>query len=574
MTDGSRQLPGARWIWPHEAAIHRTKEHLSMPAPAAATSRTKASRSTPTRDERSRIVDLFAFPALANLAVVLADARADMSSRGRRSPYSDTCLLAVAACARITGSTASALNLLSSDEDLWQRCRAAFERVHGETLPTTAPDRDRVNYLRKKITDPRRPLLTALVRAFSVAAVGQAQALGNLHPGVQPQWAEPDVRHAIFGDGTIVKPYSDVTAVANPITGKVHYIGSRANTGTPKLQRACREVGTDDKPGRGINFVSMHTRTSAGRVVLAVDSELGAEAWTALDLIERVMAVAGDGVHSVVYDRALTGWHTAYLMGAHRVQLFGEAVSRPKDLDAIDTESQLSERLRRATIGVTTTTMTRAAANRTVLERIYFGGRPQPVGISLYPSRNAYDLVHSAYRFLTATHTTTDGLSCEHDLVMDDGALFTVEVDDLSEQLVKRDHLTCVDSSARRVNSRRWQRVSTYEIPCAGGHFRHELTWTPETTRYTRDSTDIVRAPKDAVGSRLHPVSRRDGKKFEFVDRARNDVEGYNSWFKGTLPGQSSTRGSALSREGQMLDFLLAAVVQNSITWAEHLRNG
>lgn len=533
-----------------------------------------------TRIRRQRIEDLFGFPGLVNLAAVLNQERATMSPRGRRSPYSDACLLAVTATARITGSLAETHRLLSSDEDLWRRCRESFERVHGEALPITAPDKDRVDYLRKKLTTPSSELLVSLTRAFSAASVGQAQAMGNLLPGRQPQWADPDPRHAIFGDGTIVKPYSDVTVMTNPITGEVVYNGSRARTGAAKIQQVNRfhgELGADGKPERGINFVSMHTRTDAGRVVLAVDWELGAEAWTALDLIDQVIALSGDGVHSVVYDRALTGWHGAYLMGRHRVQLYGKAVARRRDDDSQAVEWNVSERLRRATLGMELDYLARAVAKTTVLDEMYNNGLPQPVGTNLYERGNSlnrkYDLVHGVYFFLTATHDDAHGKRCEHDLVMDDGALYTVEYDDLSEQLVKTRHLSCSSSTPQRTRAGAWRRVSTYPVPCGDGDFTFEVTWDPEPTRYRRDSAESNRSPKDPIASRLHPVTRRD-EKFSFVSRARNDVEGYNSWFKGTLPGQSRTRGSSITLEGQMLDFLLAAVVENSITWAAHTRRG
>jgi len=539
------------------------------------------------RTDADRIVDLFGFAGLGNLADPLSNAREQLSARGRRSPYPDTCLLAVDASARITGSLTSATRLLGDDPALWDRCRRAFFTIHAQWLPATPPDRHAVRQLRDKVTggkpnDERGPLLPELLAAFREASVRQAQALGNLLPGSDPDWATPDYRHTVFGDGTIVKPFSDVALITHPVTGEPVYLGSRASTGAVRIQRTNRSP-EDKKPERGINFVSLQTRTDAGRVVLAVDSELGAEAWTALTLIDSVAAAAGDGVHSVVYDRALNGWHVDYLMARHRIQVLGKAIARKRDDDAKDFDAMIVQRMLRAVADGTPEGMdsdpsaflkgaTEPVLRRDVLSDIARGHHPQVVGTSVYPTSRGFDVVHGTFHFLQASHTTTDGMPCEHDLVMDDGALYTCVVDPFSERLVKAAHLSCVRSVPVKGPNGAWGRTSTYRVPCGDDDFDHEIAWLTEGTRYGRESPEKDRAPDDPIGHRLHPITRADADAFEFVFQARNDAESYNAWFKRSLPGKARERAASITHEGQLYDFLLAAVVNNSDTWAASQR--
>lgn len=526
------------------------------------------------RTDADRIVDLFGFRGLVNLHVPLTTARAARKPAGRRSNYPAICLLATAASARITGSTKSALRLLHDDPSLWERCRHAFHAVHDVWLPGTPPTRDHVRHFRANVCDADRPqVLTDLLEAFTAGAVGQARALGNLAPGEVPDWATPDPRHAIFGDGTIVKPYSDVVEIMHPTTGEPVYLGSRAKVGPPKVQRATRAAGVDEKAQSGINFVAMHTRTRSGLVVLAVDSTLGAEAWTAIDLVDRVSAAAGDGVHSVVYDRALTGWHTDYLMAQHRIQLFGKAVARAADNDAKEARAVLNARvaLTAASAGAELTGITEALVRRDQIQDAYRGDRLLPVGTSIYPTTDGYDLVYGAFFHAPAQHVTATGETCTHDLVVDDGALYTVTFDPLTETLLKESHLPCASSRPVSRRAGAWGRVSSYDVPCGDRAFRFEMTWEPDRARGARSRTAATPS-HDRICARLHPVTRADVDRFEFVTRGRNDCESYNSWFKRSLPGKDRDRGSALTGERQLLDFLLCAVVKNSDTWAARPR--
>ena len=67
----------------------------------------------------------------------------------------------------------------------------------------------------------------------------------------------------------------------------------------------------------------------------------------------------------------------------------------------------------------------------------------------------------------------------------------------------------------------------------------------------------------DPAGSELRPLSRAD-ETFKDAFSRRNDAESYNAWYKRTLPIHG--RAASLTLEGQELDFLTAAILNNSVT--------
>jgi hypothetical protein len=263
------------------------------PATAPRTARTAPSHQdlmrqtgTARRADAEQMVSLFQYPGLITLGRALDESDADYKdARGRKALYSPRLLLAVAACARVSGSVASALSTLG-DGDTWARCMAAYSRMpDAESVPDAPPTRDHIVYWYKKVAQ-RAGLIRALEESFTDVSVRQARSLGNLPTSREPKWADVDVLHLIEGDGTIVKPFSDVREVINPLTKKTMLIGSRAREDkNAKIQREVRLMGSDGKSASGINFVSFRTRTPFGSIVLGVRSELGAEQWAALDPI-------------------------------------------------------------------------------------------------------------------------------------------------------------------------------------------------------------------------------------------------------------------------------------------------
>lgn len=282
-----------------------------------------------------QIVNLFGFIGLHELAPVFEPqpqpeagaGEAPKRKRGRKAAYPPISLLATLASGRATGSLTSALALLHEDRELWARCATAYAQRSGVQLPPLPPTRDQVIHFRDRLTGDRA-LMERLQLRFRRLAVGQARRQGNLLTGITPNGADPLEAHAIYGDGTVIAKYSDVREITDPITGERIVMGGRAkDSNHARIQRTVSDTLTEDnKNTNGLNMVAMHTWTTGGRITLGTGVALGGEAWAALELIESIHGIAGDGIHSVIYDRALTGWHVDHLMANLRIQVIGKAV--------------------------------------------------------------------------------------------------------------------------------------------------------------------------------------------------------------------------------------------------------
>jgi len=177
-----------------------------------------------------------------------------------------------------------------------------------------------------------------------------------------------------------------------------------------------------------------------------------------------------------------------------------------------------------------------------------------------------YDLVNGYFAFLQANHTLRDSTICRHDLVLDDGALFTYELDEYGEELVKTQHLRCQSATVIRGPRGTWGTSSTYTVPCEHGDFTHTRTWLPPADRHASSDGHLP----DPIGTRLRPIPRIDAERFIPIDTDRNSIESYNAWFKSRLPGKNHDRAASLTQTDQELDFLLGAVVNNALTWANY----
>ena len=209
-----------------------------------------------------------------------------------------------------------------------------------------------------------------------------------------------------------------------------------------------------------------------------------------------------------------------------------------------------------------------------------------PLGVCIYPtSKRNFDLVHSFARELDPiVHQLAEG-DCTHRVALDDGGLFEVTEDpDNETKLVKVRLLRCHKSTPYQRSNGKWGVLNRYTIPCSGGDFEHERTWEPVGTRHTPDSGDD-RAPTDPIGWRLRPLSRADdiaawynaeepgrddhwtsARPFSAIFSRRNDAESFNEFYQQSLPHHG--RANCLDTAGQELDFLLGALLGNTITWA------
>jgi hypothetical protein len=530
-------------------------------------------------------VTMFGFPLILTLANAVDGYRSTAKDgRGRRQHFPTAALIAISAIARYVGSLPAALRVLN-DFDVWHRCRRAWESLAGVgELPDAPPPRHSVSYLRDLINDDEQ-VIEVLKDSFTGGAFRMAQLLGNF-PMCEASLLTVDPAHTIFGDGTILRPMSDVIEHVNELTGEIEYLGSRATSGAPRVQRAVRTLDADHPGQVGINFVAMHTETSSGLVVLGIESTLSAEQWAALIVTKRIDTHAHGSVHNLVYDGALTGWVEDALMCNYGVQLLQKGRSRGEDRSTdqsvvriLDIDARVAaetaDRLAERDIATGETGTTRSAAylgrvhttvRRDVFDRMWRSGEPLPVGTSLYPSAkgdSGYDIVNSRYNFLHLTFDSPDG-GCEHDLVIDDGALFTVGLDEQTDAATKFDHLPCMAAQRERVGEH-FTVTLTYLVPCDHGDHEWTHTWAPDMPAYTEHDERPATHAHDRVGRPLSPIPRIATDEFAPVLRLRNYSESYNNWFKAALPRHG--RAAAMTQRGQEFDFLMGALAANAVTW-------
>lgn len=522
----------------------------------------------------------FAFPALFNLSGALAAVRG--SRRGPRPQYPDICMLAVLAAARAVGGVQPVVRELSAkDSRAWRACAALLATADSEIrLPNTPPTRDQVVTFQERIADTGA--IEVLEQAFIDASVKMAIWMGHFDPAATPDWLRPDPQHALYGDGTVIAPFSNASTWTHPVTGEVVLVGSRARDArSARIQSVRTDTSVDDKADRrGINFVSMHTWTAAGRVVLATGYALGGETPTAVQLMRAVQERAQGGVHTVTYDGVVTGWVVDWLMGSLRIQAVNKiAVASKKDPHA--PTKDLPVRRRPALVPTPARTERRLAAAGLVaspelvsyehnaqLDELYRSGEPLPVGLCLYPRAKAgtYDVVYSRHHEVEPAVHTIDGEACTHRLVVDDGALYVVQDDLEREHLMKASMPSCLAATAIRDAQRNtWTRRTTWLIPCEYGDFEQSLTWRP-VGAFRPPTSERTRVDPLAE---LRPTARaHDG--FSDVYGRRNDSESYNQWFQSTLRHHGVAM--SLTLNGQRLDFLMGAVLNNAITYSRELR--
>lgn len=172
---------------------------------------------------------------------------------------------------------------------------ARGERTVGPFLPPLTSDTYR--HARNLLTDDL--VLPKLLDRFTSDAVDLANQLGLLRTDGPGSRTRPDPSRTIYGDGTILRPL---------------YNTESNGRSDPDAEQHDRFDGTH----WGNNLVCITTRGPAThqRVVLTVGrvDEPNHEARTAVDLIRRVHAHAGDGIQAVVYDGAFRGRHHETVM--------------------------------------------------------------------------------------------------------------------------------------------------------------------------------------------------------------------------------------------------------------------
>lgn len=549
-----------------------TTEHSAAGTPDAA--RVGRKPALETLAVREQILACCTFPGMHDLVSLLPAPR----GRGRRCDYPPVCLLAILCAARsMSGLNTVVRELASGHGTFWRECAEAMQAALGVVVPCTPPTRDQLTKFRDKFRVD--DAIDALEGALRESGMALAKVLGNF-PDHEPDFAHPDPRNIVRGDGTVIGAYSDVTAWVHPLTGEVIAQGSRARTSaSARIQNHTSDLTQDNKAAvRGLNCVSMHTRTPYGRVVLGTAHTLGSETWPAMDLIEEIATLGGGAVHTLVYDGLINGWMVDRLMAAHRISTVNElpAASRtdPFEHDSAATIRRTTVpdltndqlRMRLADLGVPAPSPQLLAYERArALRELAASRKPLPVGVSIYHARNGggSELVYSrAYPMPPASHRA-HGHECVHELVVDDGALHVIAVDDILGEALKIASPPCVRAAAAQGSDGRWTSTSVWRISCPHGDFDHQVSWTPNGTRYTAEDAG-KRKPTEHGAADLRPLPR-NAEEYESVFGERNDTESYNQWVK--QHALHHDRAMSLSLNMQRLDFLCAAVLNNAITF-------
>jgi hypothetical protein len=560
------------------------------------------------------------WPGLYHLAATIDGPAEDAGSdtrprrRGRRSGYLTAILVFVVLAERVTGSRASALSELH-ERAVWESLEETWNgrpENAARPFPAQAPNRDQVEYFRDRLTS--NPMRAALQEAFQKVAVAQACRFGNFDPSTKVDWANPSLRHTIIGDGMVLKPFSDVTEVFDPLIGDTRFVGSRA-AGKSRGAGEVTDLTEDEKLElTGINHVILQTPTQYGPVVLATGYAAKAEVREALSLLDQVTDRLDGAAHNLLWDRIFTGWTLDYLLGRHRIRVFNKSVGanskrtvkQPHEEDSIRAHQnwdaqefigriQNNDRFELRDVNARPARhLDPKAKGRLARERKtlfaqwrndelyqrYYGGESLPLGVCIYPAtssqhitgsrnqvhRKKVDVVRSKFHhFGERAHETGQG-SCTHDLYVDDGAIHDVVYDGEAGCYVKVATATCISSTPRKRRDDLWGTTEIWELPCAHGTLTFTTQWNPHGVRRDPDSDEKYPAV-DTVLSSLRPIARSQHQKFANFAHRRNDAESWNNWYQRRLPNYG--RAASLSVGAQMIDLLAGGCVRNALTWAE-----
>lgn len=474
-------------------------------------------------------IELFASPVLGHFASVLPASDPEYG-------YPELMLLATYACARVWGSQNRALKEINKRK-LWPTMCRTYGELTGivgpyPSIPPTAHCLDK--FVRRLCAD--RATLDALQVMFTTASIGLAQALGQFTENVVPDWTAINPDHLIMGDGTYVRPFSAVTECVDAVTGEHLYLGSRAKS-KPRIQTVVTDQSEDGKTATGINHVTITTPTRFGWIVLAVAHALGSEIRTATPMIERIVKIVGNGVHTLTWDGAYSGVSKEVLTANHGVLVVNKATAR-------------NETYQRTEVGV------QLARDECVA--MFVRGEPLPLGTSVFPTSSGHDMVRTfVYRIGQLPE-----VACAHDLWVDGEAIVDVAHDENNKR-VKTSLARAVHATRRRLTTGTYAVEAEWSIECPeAGEHRFTTVSEPRSDGEMRSSRGVGEALNYAS-----PIPRAVTVEFAKGYGFRNWTESFNSWFKsrlGTSAGKS--RAMRLTQEHQLLDHLSAGLLANAIT--------
>lgn len=426
-------------------------------------------------------------------------------------------------------------------------------------------------------------VLEALRSAHETAAMELHEQLRPSDPSPFENASRVQRHELLVADGTWVQSPSTVesTPYTDPDTGevKITYAGTKAEN-LARVRLPVKQASKKDHgPSSGINHVAVLVRSSFGRVVLSVERAMGGEVHSALDALERIHAQAPERFRAIAYDAALGGWQADYVVAKFGyLPIAPLAASKGDEADRQEKLNPAQMMLRGAKINRRNSTerAQRAAAQRyagsaaaqgtplhlamreldAAYEENRAAGSAFPLGTAVTVDRKMrIPTTKRSYhaRLFNKTHEV-DGHTCEHDVYVDNGGVWTVTT--RRGALVKDERL---HAKVRRVRDH------------GGGYaLLHDFTWscwhtgevfTGQVTQ--RFSTKRGSKAERNAGDNVRVIAEGD-RIWHSIYGRRNDSESWFSWLKDLGPEHGCTGSMDLNH--QFLEILHAAALTNSIT--------
>lgn len=475
--------------------------------------------------------------------------------------------------ARVFESQNAALQALNR-QGVWDRCCVQYRRLVGKGVnipskPPSAAVQDkyvrRLAYFEAIATaphgqEPEEVLidwtnladpLAALSEQFTRISLGQATRQGQFptDAGI-PDFANPDRRCSVFGDGTWVPPYSKVVPRWDPDAAMWVYSASRVKTGMERVQDVCKRYGkVDGKRVVGINNLFIGTWTDAGRVIVAVRQTIRGESLTATAMVEDLVDKLGSRLHTVVWDKALSGKVLHRIAALHNVLVVTKPVARGKNKHTFD--------------GHTAREMSAEAALEAHRE-----GRALPLGTTVQWVSGERTMIRSKFHRYNPLPQEVAACCRDHELWVDGGVLWDTYTDPVDGTIYKRQPARAVRAVPRQTETLLgdaapvWEVPTTWELPCRDaehGVHRFEDLWEPLAIINGRPASGPQRAMHD-----LRPLGVED-RRFWDIFGTRNNAESVNAWYKSALKHKG--HGMRQRSREQYVDQVAAAFTMNALTW-------
>lgn len=427
----------------------------------------------------------------------------------------------------------------------WRVIQAEFFWEHNIALPDAKPDGsvpgfDDYNKWRRLHLDKYDPL-PALSDLLTLSGVALARAVRRAEDGDgQRDLLTPAMWDCVAADGTVMNAPSDVRRLKS--TGadgqtEQRIINSRAKD--PKNARIHEEVTESiDKPHgatKGLFNVAVTTKglDSYTRVVLAV--EIGkaheGEPPIAMRALRRVYAVTGHEFPVLLYDGAMLPTNFQELMAEFGVYTVNANTARRRDKDEPKGDPDP---------GLVGT----------------FGYGQYLHGVRRGRTKRTYAMA------LPSIEHETGGITHQHHLVADDGAVYETDQPALSGEDLREIALVRPVGAVRLVDAagRYYFRLTLAGACAHGGQF----TVTYEL-RYTKHNSK-GRLPWRSQIASIRVLPEALVEEYGEVNGRRNQIESFFSWMEHRY--YLKDRAASWGRVAQILDLIGVASWHNTLAWA------